>query len=223
MRLRNQGRRLHPGSTPNRDWIPEPAARHELGVQSSAAGAGARVLFGRACGLTRKTNLITSLDLVKLVFPSIDQIARHEDRFGTDVSRRGPGPPRPGAKARALGQGIDRRVSRAAVAGAARAVREGFARLDANEIDAFELGEMILRYEHCAEGLWKFYGSSSWERERTARNVAAFPRTAQGTLLVARWRTRRRGALTLAGGPQRIAFSHELRRRPGVDGALPEP
>ncbi len=35
-------------------------------------------------------------------------------------------------------------------------VREGFARLDAGELDAFELDELIHRYKRSARELWKF-------------------------------------------------------------------
>ena len=35
-------------------------------------------------------------------------------------------------------------------------VREGFARLDAGEIDAVELDELIHRYKRSAKELWKF-------------------------------------------------------------------
>jgi hypothetical protein len=45
-------------------------------------------------------------------------------------------------------------------------VRDGFARLDAGEIDVFELDELIHRYKRSARELWKFCGSSGsgWER-----------------------------------------------------------
>jgi hypothetical protein len=39
-------------------------------------------------------------------------------------------------------------------------VREGFARLDAGEIDAFELDELVRRYKRSARELWKFCGQS---------------------------------------------------------------
>jgi hypothetical protein len=39
-------------------------------------------------------------------------------------------------------------------------VREGFARLDAGEIDAFDLDELIHRYKRSARELWKFCGQS---------------------------------------------------------------
>ena len=35
-------------------------------------------------------------------------------------------------------------------------MREGFARLDAGELDAFELDELIHRYKRSARELWKF-------------------------------------------------------------------
>jgi hypothetical protein len=35
-------------------------------------------------------------------------------------------------------------------------VRDGFARLDAGEIDAFELDDLIHRYKRSARELWKF-------------------------------------------------------------------
>ena len=39
-------------------------------------------------------------------------------------------------------------------------VREGFVRLDAGQIDAFELDELIHRYKRSARELWKFCGQS---------------------------------------------------------------
>ena len=42
-------------------------------------------------------------------------------------------------------------------------VREGFARLDAGELDAFELDELIHRYKRSARELWKFCSLSSPE------------------------------------------------------------
>lgn len=43
-------------------------------------------------------------------------------------------------------------------------VREGFTRLDAGEIDAFDLDELIHRYKRSARELWKFCGQtgSGW-------------------------------------------------------------
>jgi hypothetical protein len=39
-------------------------------------------------------------------------------------------------------------------------VRDGFDRLDAREIDEFELDELIHRYKRAASRLWSFCGSS---------------------------------------------------------------
>jgi hypothetical protein len=43
-------------------------------------------------------------------------------------------------------------------------VRDGFSRLDAGEIDAFELDDLIHRYKRSARELWKFCGQtgSDW-------------------------------------------------------------
>ena len=43
-------------------------------------------------------------------------------------------------------------------------VRDGFSRLDAGELDAFELDELIHRYKRSARELWKFCGQtgSDW-------------------------------------------------------------
>jgi hypothetical protein len=45
-------------------------------------------------------------------------------------------------------------------------VRNGFARLNAGEIDTIELDDLIHRYKRSARELWKFCGSggSDWER-----------------------------------------------------------
>jgi hypothetical protein len=47
-----------------------------------------------------------------------------------------------------------------------RHVREGFAQLEAGELDPFELDELIHRYKRSAQKLWSFCGSSGsgWER-----------------------------------------------------------
>ena len=42
-------------------------------------------------------------------------------------------------------------------------VRDGFARLDAGEIDEFDLDELIHRYKRAATELWKFCGSTGGE------------------------------------------------------------
>jgi hypothetical protein len=49
-------------------------------------------------------------------------------------------------------------------------VRAGFARLDAGEIDAFELDETIHRYKRAAARLWSFCGSSGgrWQQAANA-------------------------------------------------------
>ena len=47
-------------------------------------------------------------------------------------------------------------------------VREGFARLDRGEIDAFELDDLIHRYKRSARELWKFCGSSGSDWVRAA-------------------------------------------------------
>jgi hypothetical protein len=45
-------------------------------------------------------------------------------------------------------------------------VRDGFARLDADEIDPFDLDDLIHHYKRSAQKLWSFCGSSGggWER-----------------------------------------------------------
>lgn len=45
-------------------------------------------------------------------------------------------------------------------------VRQGFAQLDAGELDAFALDELIRHYKRSAQKLWSFCGSSGsgWER-----------------------------------------------------------
>jgi hypothetical protein len=52
-------------------------------------------------------------------------------------------------------------------------VREGLARYDAGEIDAFELDDLIHHYKRAAQKLWSFctggsnvYGSLEWMREQ---------------------------------------------------------
>jgi hypothetical protein len=51
-------------------------------------------------------------------------------------------------------------------------VREGFVRLDAGEIDEFELDELIHRYKRAAAKLWSFCGSSGGQWERAANTLA---------------------------------------------------
>lgn len=51
-------------------------------------------------------------------------------------------------------------------------VREGFARLDAGEIDAFELDDLVHRYKRAANELWKFCGSSGSQWLQAAKTLA---------------------------------------------------
>jgi hypothetical protein len=48
-------------------------------------------------------------------------------------------------------------------------VRAGFVRLDAGEIDEFDLDELIHHYKRSATELWKFCGSSGGQWLQTAR------------------------------------------------------
>ena len=50
-------------------------------------------------------------------------------------------------------------------------VREGFAQLDAGEIDEFELDDLIHSYKRSATELWKFCGSSGGKWERAANTL----------------------------------------------------
>jgi hypothetical protein len=50
-------------------------------------------------------------------------------------------------------------------------VREGFAQLDAGQIDPFDLDEAIHRYKRSAGKLWSFCGSSGSEWERAAKTL----------------------------------------------------
>jgi hypothetical protein len=49
-------------------------------------------------------------------------------------------------------------------------IREGFRKLDAGEIDPFELDELIHHYKRSAQKLWSFCGSSGsgWEHAALA-------------------------------------------------------
>ena len=47
-------------------------------------------------------------------------------------------------------------------------VRDGFAKMDAGEIDPFDLDELIHHYKRSAQKLWSFCGSSGGARERAA-------------------------------------------------------
>ena len=51
-------------------------------------------------------------------------------------------------------------------------VREGFTRLDAGEIDVFELDELIHRYKRAATKLWSFCGTSGGQWLRAANDLA---------------------------------------------------
>ena len=51
-------------------------------------------------------------------------------------------------------------------------VREGFVRLDAGEINVFELDELIHHYKRSAAELWKFCGSSGGGWVQAARTLA---------------------------------------------------
>ncbi len=50
-------------------------------------------------------------------------------------------------------------------------VRHGFDRLDAGEIDAFDLDELIHRYKRSARELWKFCGQSGSQWLSAARTI----------------------------------------------------
>lgn len=51
-------------------------------------------------------------------------------------------------------------------------VRLGFARLDAGEIDEFELDDLIYRYKRAAKQLWMFCGSSGAQSRQAAAALA---------------------------------------------------
>ncbi|HVA90560.1 MAG TPA: hypothetical protein VNL71_12050 [Chloroflexota bacterium] len=51
-------------------------------------------------------------------------------------------------------------------------VREGFVRLDAVDLNVFELDELIHHYKRSAAELWKFCGSSGGAWVRAARTLA---------------------------------------------------
>lgn len=50
-------------------------------------------------------------------------------------------------------------------------VREGFRRLDAGEIDLFDLDDIVHRYKRSAQKLWSFCGSSGAVWEHAARTI----------------------------------------------------
>jgi len=47
-------------------------------------------------------------------------------------------------------------------------VRQGFAQLDAGQIDEFDLDDLIHHYKRAATELWKFCGSSGGQWQRAA-------------------------------------------------------
>jgi len=51
-------------------------------------------------------------------------------------------------------------------------VREGFRKLDAGEMDAFDLDELIHRYKRSTKELWKFCQISGIRAERSASALA---------------------------------------------------
>jgi len=51
-------------------------------------------------------------------------------------------------------------------------VRDGFAQLDAGELDEFELDDLIHRYKRAAGQLWSFCGSSGGEWLQAATALA---------------------------------------------------
>jgi hypothetical protein len=50
-------------------------------------------------------------------------------------------------------------------------VRSGFARLDAGEIDEFDLDDLIHRYKRAAGRLWSFCGSTGGQWEQAAARL----------------------------------------------------
>jgi hypothetical protein len=50
-------------------------------------------------------------------------------------------------------------------------VRDGFVRLDAGAIDAFELDDLIHRYKRSARELWKFCGQTGSQWLTAARTI----------------------------------------------------
>lgn len=51
-------------------------------------------------------------------------------------------------------------------------VREGYAQLDAGEIDEFDLDDLIHRYKRAAVELWKFCGSTGGQWLQAANTLA---------------------------------------------------
>jgi hypothetical protein len=50
-------------------------------------------------------------------------------------------------------------------------VRDGFAQMDAGEIDPFELDDLIHHYKNSARELWKFCGSSGGQWDHAVRTL----------------------------------------------------
>ena len=50
-------------------------------------------------------------------------------------------------------------------------VRSGFAKMDAGEIDPFDLDELIHHYKRAAQKLWSFCGTGGGAWERAARTI----------------------------------------------------
>jgi hypothetical protein len=57
------------------------------------------------------------------------------------------------------------------LAGLLEHVRDGFARYDAGELDAFELDDLIHRYKKSARELWKFCAVSGSRASTVARTL----------------------------------------------------
>ncbi|MGN6170755.1 MAG: hypothetical protein ACTHQQ_21690 [Solirubrobacteraceae bacterium] len=83
----------------------------------------------------------------------------------------------PGDAPDGAGERVERRAARQTIGAYHEAqlrllldrVREGFGRLDAGEIDAFELDELIHRYQRSARELWKLCGQTGSDLVRAVR------------------------------------------------------
>ena len=86
----------------------------------------------------------------------------------------------PSTSERAPADKAERRAAREVVGAYHRAelrrllerVRDGFARLDAGEIDEFELDALIHQYQRAATRLWSFCGSSGGQWLQAAETLA---------------------------------------------------
>jgi hypothetical protein len=58
-------------------------------------------------------------------------------------------------------------------------VRDGFASLDAGEIDEFELDDLIHRYKRAAAKLWSFCGTSGGQWLQAAKALRYLEQTGQ--------------------------------------------